>query len=66
MIQAPKFKSTYGMLDVMRGRHKLAAHLQRNGPVKVLIEATLTEPFGSDDGESIEFNMSVTKVNIIH
>lgn len=55
----PVIKSTYAILDVMRGRKALAKHIAKHGPVKVLIEATITEPYGSDDGESIEFNCDV-------
>lgn len=50
------------MLDVEKGRVKLASHLKMVGPVDVVIYATLTEPFGSNDGTSIEFNMNVTRV----
>lgn len=64
MTDTPKFTSTYGILDVMKGRKKLRSHLKKHGPVKVLIEATLTEPYGQDDGVSIEFNMNVTSVKI--
>lgn len=60
-----KFQSDYGMLDVMKGRKALAKHLKKKGPVRVLIEATLTDPFGSDDGTSIEFNMDVAKVTLL-
>ncbi len=65
-MSPPKFQSDYGMLDVLKGRKSLAKHLKKHGPVRVLIEATLTEPFGSDDGTSIEFNMDVTSVKLAH
>lgn len=58
----PRIQSTYGILDVMKGRKKLAKHLAKHGPVRVLIEAEITEPFGHDDGDSIEFNMAVHSV----
>lgn len=65
MMGGVKFHSDYGMLDVMKGRKALAKHLKKEGPVRVLIEATLTEPFGSDDGTSIEFNLTVAKVTVL-
>ena len=63
-MTVPAFTSTYGMLDVEKGRVKLASHLKKVGPVDVVIHATLTEPFGSNDGTSIEFNMNVHSVAI--
>ncbi len=65
MAEPPRFSSTYGLLDVEKGRKKLASHLKRHGPVRVLIEAEITDPFGSDDGTSIEFNMNVTALTIL-
>lgn len=64
MAEPPAITSDYGILDVMKGRKALARHLKKHGPVRVVIEATLTEPFGSDDGTSIEFNMNVHSVNL--
>lgn len=63
-MKPPRFNSTYGMLDVMKGRKALAKHLKAHGGVSVLIHAVLTDPFGSDDGTSIEFNMDVSKVEV--
>lgn len=63
--KVPEFVSTYGLLDVMKGRKKLQRYLGQQGPVKLLIEATLSEPNGSDDGTSIEFQMTVTKVSVV-
>lgn len=59
----PKFTSSYGILDVERGRKALAKHLKQHGSVPVLIEAVITDPFGSDDGVSIEFNMEVLRIS---
>lgn len=64
-MTVPKFTSTYGILDVMKGRKKLAKHINSHGPVLVMIEAILTAPYGSDDGTSIEFNMDVHSVRVI-
>ena len=65
METAPQFTSAYGMLDVMKGRKALSKHLDKHGHVRVLIEATITCPFGSDDGTSIEFNMDVSSVKVV-
>ena len=61
----PRIQSTYAMLDIMRGRKVLAKRLKKDGPARVLIEATITEPFGSDDGTSIEFNCDVHSVKYV-
>lgn len=63
-MKLPRIQSTYGILDVMRGRKKLAKHLAKHGPVRVTIEATITDAYGSDDGDSIEFNMDVQSVRL--
>lgn len=65
MDNLPQIKSTYAIVDVMRGRKALAKHIKRQGPVRVLIEATLTEPFGHDDGESIEFCADVHSIRYV-
>lgn len=59
MTKPPKIKSTYAIVDVMKGRKALARHIAKHGPVRVTIVAELTEPYGSDDGTSIEFNANV-------
>jgi len=58
----PTFTSTYAIIDVMKGRQKLAKHILKHGPVHVTIEAILTGPYGHDDGDSIEFNADVTSI----
>ena len=63
--ELPRLQSTYAILDIMRGRKALARQLKKDGPVRVLIEATITEPFGSDDGTSIEFNCAVHSVTYL-
>ncbi|WP_420140190.1 hypothetical protein [Sphingomonas sp.] len=60
----PKFHCHYGMLDVEKGRKALSRHLKKHGHVPVTIHAVLTEPFGSDDGVSIEFMMDVREVKV--
>ncbi len=54
--------STYLILDVMKGRKALARRLAKNGPIRVQIVADIVDPFGSDDGTSIEFNCDVVSV----
>lgn len=64
-MKPPRISSQYAIIDVMRGRKALARHLEREGPMRVMIEAEITDPFGGDDGTSIEFNatvISITKV----
>lgn len=56
------FTSTYCLLDVMKGRKKLAKRLKKDGPLRVIIVADITDEFGLDDGESIEFNCDVISV----
>lgn len=58
-------RSTYMLLDVEKGRKALAKRLAKDGPVRVLIEAEIVDPFGSDDGTSIEFNCNVLGVTEI-
>lgn len=57
-----KLTSTYAILDVEKGRKALAKRLAKDGPVRVTIEALITDPYGSDDGVSIEFNCNVLSV----
>lgn len=64
MSDVPAFTSTYAIIDVMKGRKKLAKHLAKHGPVRVTIVAELTEPYGQDDGDSIEFNANVLSVEV--
>ncbi|GEM_PF-2897865 len=64
MAKVPEITSTFALLDIQKGRKKLEKHLAKHGPVRVLIEATITEPWGGDDGTSIEFTCAVTGVTI--
>lgn len=58
----PKFKSTYAILDVQQGRNALRKFLAANAGLPVVIHAIITDPYGHDDGTSIEFNVEVVKV----
>ena len=62
MSGPPAITSTYAIVDVMKGRKALARHLAKHGPVRVTIVAELTEPYGADDGTSIEFNANVISI----
>lgn len=64
-MKLPRIQSTYAILDVMRGRKALARYLEQHGPVRVLIEAEITRPYGPDDGVSIEFDMDVSSVKLV-
>jgi hypothetical protein len=61
----PRVTSSYAILDVENGRKALAKHLAKHGSVPVLIEAVITDPYGSDDGVSIEFNCQVISLRIV-
>jgi len=65
-MKPPRITSTYLILDVMKGRKKLAKYLAASGGagLPVIIHATLTDEFGKDDGDSIEFNANVTRVEV--
>lgn len=63
-MKPPRLSSSYAILDIERGRKALVKHLDKLGSVRVLIEAIITDPYGSDDGVSIEFNMDVVSVKV--
>jgi hypothetical protein len=58
----PRMKSTYAIIDVMSGRKALDKYLLKHGPLRVTIEAEITDAYGIDDGDSIEFNCNVLRV----
>jgi len=62
MAKPPKIKSTYAIVDVMKGRQSLKRYLAANGALRVTIVAELTDPYGGDDGVSIEFNANVLSI----
>lgn len=60
-----KLESDFALLDVMRGRKALKKFLEKNPQgLKVTVEMTITRPWGSDDGTSIEFECNVTKLKV--
>lgn len=63
MGETPKIKSTYAIVDVMKGRRALKRYLEANGALRVTIVAELTDPYGGDDGVSIEFNANVISIS---
>lgn len=64
-MKPPRITSSYAILDIEKGRKALVKYLEKHGPVPVLIEAIITDPFGRDDDVSIEFNMDVVSVKVL-
>jgi len=57
-------KSEHALLDIP-GKKRCAAlenHLERQGPVEVLIRATIVDAWGTFDGLSQEFELEVVSV----
>lgn len=53
--------STFAILDVMRGRVKLAKRINvGDGRIPVTIRGYIVGQHGNDDGTSIEFEIEVT------
>lgn len=61
MPQLPVINSTFGLLDVKRGRNALKRRLEK-GPIPITIQAFIIKDWGRDDGMSIEFELEVTSV----
>jgi hypothetical protein len=61
-VSVPKISSGYAIVDIEKGRKALAKHLAKHGGLPVIIYAILTDPYGRDDGVSIEFNANVLKI----
>lgn len=56
--------SKFALLDVTKGRKKLAKHIEKNGPVRVTVTGIITEPWGHDDGVSQEFGVCVDSLKV--
>jgi len=56
------FKCTVGILDVTKGRKTLLERLKK-GPVEITIKGKIIGPWSRDDGESMEFELFVEKIN---
>ncbi|PHS02131.1 MAG: hypothetical protein COA78_22045 [Blastopirellula sp.] len=54
----------YALLDVGKGRAKLAKAIDGKQKFKVSLEANVLGRYGSDDGVSIEFSLDITKFKI--
>jgi len=65
-MKPPLISSDFAIVDIKKGRNALAKYLRENARLSVVIHATLTEPYGNDDGVSIEFNADVTKIEVAH
>lgn len=79
-MKIPAFKSTgFALLDVGVGRKALERYFEKkdwattkggckfiptNKPIKVIIEAEITDQWGHDDGTSIEFEMRVKNIKV--
>ena len=70
-----KLQSDFAILDVKRGRKTLDRMIERSGQtgakrhdlperIPVLIHGWITGRSGHDDGESQEFSVEVTKVEV--
>lgn len=60
----PSFTSDFALIDVKKGRKALARYLAKHGPLRATITVEITDPFGSDDGTSIEFNANVLSITL--
>ncbi|MBI1261279.1 MAG: hypothetical protein GC184_06115 [Rhizobiales bacterium] len=55
--------STFALLDVMKGRKKLAKRIKAGETrIPITIQGFITGQWGGDDGISIEFEFEVTKL----
>jgi hypothetical protein len=77
-VKVPNFKTTgFMLIDIGMGRLALAKYFDKkrkleigygytpvNKPIKVLIEAEITDRWGADDGISIEFEATIKKMKI--
>lgn len=57
-----KIDSTYALLDVKKGRRKLAGRVERlkeGEGIPVVIHGRIVSRWGNDDGTSIEFQVDV-------
>lgn len=64
-MKPPRISSTFAIVDIQRGRKALAKYLRANAGLFVVIHAVITDPYGSDDGVSIEFNTEVLKIEVV-
>ena len=60
-----KLTSDFALLDVKQGRKALSKHFSdKKGPIPIVIHAEIVGQFGSDDGTSIEFELTVTHIEV--
>lgn len=64
--KTPAIKSGFALLDVTKGRAALSKALGTNPAVRfpVTIAGYVSRRWGNDDGESIEFEVDVTSVEL--
>ena len=73
-MKTPEITSDFALLDVMKGRHKLAKHFKgregKLGPcppelrIPVVVVGSLVGRASNDDGVSIEFEIEVDDVTL--
>lgn len=59
-----KLQSDFALLDVKRGRARLAKEIKSGPRIPVVIHGWIDHQWGDDDGTSIEFAVDVTKVEV--
>lgn len=57
--------SDFAILDVKKGRKKLAKRIAAGETFRVQIEAEINHQHSADDGVSIEFQMRVDKLEVL-
>lgn len=60
--RSPIISSEFAVLDVKKGRGQLLKTVQGGAAVPVKIEGVIDGVWGSDDGESNEFSLRITKI----
>lgn len=61
-MKPPRITSTFAIIDIERGRTSLVKYLRANPGLEVNIRAVITDPYGRDDGDSMEFNAEVLSI----
>lgn len=70
-MKIPKIATSgFGLIDVTTGRHSLFRYFGKKfieptgAPIPIIIHAEITSPWGGDDGESREFEISIKKLEV--
>lgn len=59
-----RIQSTFALIDVKRGRKALTKRVRRGERIPVTITGFIDGTWGHDDGESIEFEVTVDKATV--